>query len=547
MSNRHPSTPPPLEHETANPFFTTPQIIKSSSKNFNNIFQHQRKNSNSSTGKGRSLSNNNSYNHSHSHSLNNNNKGNNMLFTPQTPCLNNNYDDNDNEDEEFPTNLLPMSPQTTIKKNNVIIDIFNKQQQQQQRRHMNDPLRTPETTPRHLNNNSNNNSINNNKRKDILLCDEGNSKLGHILFNTNNQSIIGSGRRGNKKSNLLEFKSSIKINFDNNNNNNKIESNDKDIEMKDNLNESTSSSFKNEFLNCDYEDDKEKLLMNYNSSEYDSDEENQQILNSKSNSLRRKLKEEEEEEEEEENILKSPMTPPMQIMNDDYIMKKFNIEKNKFKLNKFEDERLELEEVRNDLKNIKKFPNPFFSYNEKDNFNKRTDKNSFNKRFLNEIEMVYHATGEKFYVELSEEGKKIQPKRLNFEEFKNLDANYSSSGNNNNNNNNNNSKINLLQTPPMSSNHKMSIKGLLNYESEDKYEDEYEGIKHEKIKNPFKGKFDKKNIEDNNNNNNHMKMNLIDDNGKMEFLNQTTGKHIVEEMDEDQLRIKPKKLDFSGC
>lgn len=487
MSTRHPSTPPPLENESSNPFFTTPQI-KSNSKNILNIdsnhyYYHQRKNSSSS-------------NKSRNHNNTNNKNNNTILFTPQTPYLNN--------DDEFSSNLLPLSPQTTTKKNNSMIDIFNKQRILDI-----DPLRTPETTPRHFK-----------RSKELLLSsssssiiNDDDSKLGHPLFQIT-PSTVGSGRKNRKSNssivsnrknsdfkNLLDFRSSIKIQLE--------QDDDGDIKMNN-------------------DNEKERELMNYSSSECDSDD------NSKQNTdlLRKKLN---IYDEFNNNKFNEPKTPPMQIMNDEFIIKKFGVEKLKFQQNKSLEQ--ELDEVREDLRNCKKFPNPFLI--DDNNYNESKEKINFNPRYENEIEMIYHGTGEKFFVKLSEEGKKIKPKKLNFDEFRSTNI----------------KNHELLQTPPLSSNRKMSIRGLLNYDNnneyygdnDDDYDDKYdvksiekEGVRHEKIKNPFVGKFPIKNVNNKSNKN-------IDEIQKIEFLNQTTGKHIVEDMDEDQVRIKPKKLDFSGC
>lgn len=529
MSNRQPSTPPPMENEQANPFFTTPQV-KAHSKTPSNIdtitSQHNYHHRKNSTGSTTSSSN--------AKTSNIKNKPNSLLFTPQTPYVNNNNDGY--------SHLLPLSPQTSTKKNQPI-EIFNRQreqyhQQQQQLQqqtpsnisHIN-PLRTPETTPRHVT-----------RKRDVndlsFIQNTGTGdhvKLGHPIFQTT-PSTVGSGRNSNfkkttyplpnnsankDKTNLLEFRSAIKIQVEQDEN----ENSDLDVEMKD----STLSSIKKRFdvLNSDYENEKERMLMNYTSSECDSDEDAKQPTES----LRRRLNITSEfiSNEKKLNIVKTPVTPPRQIMNDSFIFEKFGIEKCKYTDISSDD----LEEIERDLKNRKNFSNPF----QLSEIPSKV-KTNFSPRYENEIEMVYHATGEKFFVPLSEDGKRIKPKKLNFDAFKRS---------------NEISHDDLLQTPPRSSNNnKMSIKGLLNdenerfFEDEDDYDDNEDvvnGVKRKRIVNPFKGtsqiqkgKLGKcENVTGNEN------MQQI------EYLNQTTGKHLIEEMDEDQLRIKPKKLDFSEC
>lgn len=512
-----------MESES-NPFFTTPQV-KSTSKNTSTFeptpkSSHTRKNS---------LTNYGSY-------KNKSKSSNPILFTPQTPYLNNN-------DDDYPSSLLPLSPQTTTKKNHPVVDIFSKQHHQSnflnnQRNLTINPLRTPEATPRHLSR----------KRDVTAFMDKDTSKLGHPLFQTA-PLTLGSGRRlsesmrrndraaiepeqvqSNKKG-LLEFGSSIKVQIEQD----EEEEDDEKVreeEMEDDLQEKRSVQIRDKLLNTEYEDDREKMLMNYTSSESESDEDNKE----KTDLLRRRLNIAGAGMSEESlSNAKGPITPPMQIMDESFILEKFGNEKCKFE--DIEDP----EDVQKDLKNRVKYSSPFLvSAGKIEKAQKK--KSIFNPRFENEIEMVYHATGEKFYVGLSEEGKKIKPKKLNFEEFRRLGIG---------------SSEDLLRTPPMSSSHKMSIKGLLNHdedesipsEDEDNRAAEEEGVRHEKIENPFRTKFATEK-------DNHRTRYTVDQRSdgtgnkemhNIEYVNQTTGRHIVEEMDDEQLRIKPKRLDFSGC
>ena len=525
MSNRHPSTPPPMESE-ANPFFTTPQI-KSNSKSASTFeptpkSSHARKNSPTSNGNYKNKS----------------KSSNPILFTPQTPYLNNN-------DDEYPSNLLPLSPQTTTKKNHPVIDIFSKQHHQSnalnnQRNLTINPLRTPETTPRHFS-----------RKRDItdFMGKEETTKLGHPLFQTA-QLTVGSGRRlsdnmrrnhhaatqseqsESSKRGLLEFRSSVKLLVE------KDEDGDDNEEIKEEemgdfeLQERRSVHNRNNLLNPEYEDDREKMLMNYTSSECESDGDNKE----QTDLLRRRLNIAGAGMSDEDlTNIKVPITPPMQIMDESFVLEKFGNERCKFA--ELEDP----EDIQKDLKNRVRYSSPFLvSTGKVEKAQKK--KSTSNPRFENEIEMVYHATGEKFYVGLSDEGKKIKPKKLNFEEFKGLGIGNSEE---------------LLRTPPMSSSHKMSIKGLLNHD-EDKYSSsddeerqvvEEEGVRHEKIANPFRGNFAS------GKDNHRRRYSVAEQSGvavnkemhNIEYVNQTTGRHVVEEMDDEQLRIKPKRLDFSGC
>jgi hypothetical protein len=508
MSNRQPSTPPPLADESSNPFFTTPQF-RSNSRNgelSSNNCNHKR---------GNSFNN----NHINSHTLKHHKKfeksTSNVLFTPQTPCINNN-------DDELPSNLLPLSPQTTTKKNNAIIDVFGKQNQPTK---IFNPLRTPETTPRHFYR----------KRDTIELINlEGSStamfsKINQPLFPTA-QSNIGSGRTlpqlnrkdsSNSQSSrkgLLEFRSSIKINVEEEEEDN--EKNEEDINK-----EKKDSTDVNKVRNSPYFTAKEKELMNYSSSEYDSDEEK----NKATNLLQSKI-----------NISgsftksNSPSTPPNQIITDELIMEKFGIEKCQFDF--LED----LNETKLDLQNkyqTNKINNPFIKRSDSFKISKiQKKKATFNPRFENEIEMVYHATGEKFFVQLSDEAKKVKPKKLNFDEFKDLDLDSDIDIESND----------LLKTPTLNEHNKMSIRGLLNYDGHNRESNEKigtilaEGIRKEKIHNPFKTQ---NNLLDPN-----LKKGILkQDIHEIEFINQTTGEKIIEKMDDEQLRIRPRKLNFDDC
>lgn len=535
MSNRHPSTPPPIESESTI-FFTTPSV-RAGSKN--GLASEPTPQSNSA--RRNSLTSSANYKNKSKNSSS-------ILFTPQTPYVNNN-------DDEIPSHLLPLSPQTTTKKSHPVVDIFGKQNQHQQHHHQThqhhansfshqrnfgiNPLRTPETTPRHVG-----------RRKDLgdIIDNEETSKLGHPIFQSA-PSTVGIGRRlsdnmrktfrlqpelqqdGSDRKGLLEFKSSMRI---------QVEQDEDDAEEDENEEMGYAdiqgrSSIRNQIrtLNSTYEDDREKMLMNYTSSECDSDEENRE----QTRMLRRRLNIAEAGMSDEDlTTVKGPVTPPMQIMNEKYVLEKFGTERCKFS------DSDDLEDIQKDLKNRMKYASPFLvSEGKIEKTQSQKKKSVFNPRLENEIEMVYHATGEKFYVGLSEEGKQIKPKRLNFDEFKGLDIMAGEE---------------LLQTPPMSSSHKMSIRGLLNYEDEPVRSDEEggsveeeEGIRHEKIENPFLRKFSAgqesrpRDVGAKPHGDTGSKGELH----QIEYVNHTTGRHIIEDMDEEQFRIKPKRLDFSGC
>lgn len=480
--SRTPSTPPPLEREDSSQdaFFTTPSI--------NRTFVKSTPNKGSSTGHSNSNKfqnfNNNNNNHvgttinsSISNNINilsipNRSNTDNVFFTPETPCLG-------NGNEEY---NLPMSPQTTSKKNtHGMIDIFNNNKKPVNH------LRTPETTPRHFN-----------RKRDLIEYEteyhRGINKVANSTIGVGRsprKNRINSSNLLNNKMNLLDFQSYIKID---------MEIDEEDEEEEDEKEEEELA--------------RENRLMNYNSSD---DEDNSM------NTLKRKL------------IIEEPFTtPPLQIMDDKRIIEQLGNEQ----LNYEDDEGIE--EIRKDLRDVYKNKNRFLAINPFLNQDRKSEKiieenkSKFKEsRFENEIEMVYHATGEKFFVEMDKESKMIKPKKLSFEE----ETIGEFSGD----------KEIGLKTPTNNNRHyKMSINGLLNaYEGsydgigesdQEEYEDDRSLIKHEKIDNPF--------IVNRGSNKDQVHMKGMKE---IEYINQSSGKRVVEKMDEEQVRIQPRKLDFSGC
>lgn len=517
MSSRVPSTPPPMEESSStNPFFTTPQVRTDTTEQSDLDINFQ-----SSHHRGHSFNN---------HKNRKNDKSSIMLFTPQTPQITRN-------DDEYSSNLLPLSPQTSTKKSHGIIDVFTRQNNinQQQMLGINH-LRTPERTPRHFGRKPN--SLDS-------VYPEDSKKLQHPLFQTA-PSTIGSGRSprthfrtsstesDHQRKNILQFRSSIKI---------QIEEEEEEEEDDDMMDYEAKKEIirkkegnmirKVNFMDLNgYSEDKEKELMNYTSSECESDEENTKKLNL----LKRKLSIQYSNfSGDESGNMIEPTTPPRQIMDDEFIYEKLGVERPKF--GDFEDIEGVQKDLQNSIKN-KRQSNPFLE-NDSPAAENVKRKKLFDPRFENEIEMIYHVTGEKFFVPLSEEGKKFKPKKLIFDEFKNSE--------------NEVTNIDLLQTPPMSRHHKMSIRGLLNESRESGEEREYadsmhidEGVRYEKIKNPFRGNFARVTSE----RSSSSSSSSYKDKGslkKIEYINQTTGERIVEDMDEEQIQIKPRKLNFSGC
>lgn len=510
---RQPSTPPPLEDEPSNPFFATPQVNTTSKS----LQSSDSCTTNQCIGEGGS-------NNATSLGVKSRKKEkhNAVLFTPQTPYLPNN--------DEYPTNLLPMSPQTTTKKSYQFTDIISRQQQH---KHF-DPLRTPETTPRHFH-----------RKRDISdsICLEGHSRLNYPLF-PSTQPTVGTGRRVKEhlrtpsnnsdyaRDGVLEFGSAFKISVEE-----EEEDEDNEEQKREAIspNEHVSAKYnklvrKVDFSGseCNYED-KERALMNYTSSECDSDEESTRTI--KMNILKRKLAIPSEDTYENKTLGNLPVTPPNQLIDDNYI-DNIGIEKNRF----FQSNDL-AETVRDLNKRFKidRSSNPFIQG--KDEFQTVTHDKGFrpNPRYENEIEMVYHATGEKFFVPLSEEGKKFKPKRLNFGEFQGLGMLGTGSKD----------TADDLPATPVQRN-KMSIERLLNREARDADASSWDdsiahGVRHEKISNPFVGDFPTRKQESKHGSG------VGKEGVKIDYINQSTGQHIVENMDEEQLMIKPRKLNFDGC
>ena len=505
MSYRQPSTPPPSKDESINPFFTTPQL-----KN------HEKTSTNEYNNNGRRISSNefnkNNFNNFNQNKLSidyKNYQNNSVLFTPTTPYVNNNGN-NDNED------LLPLSPQTNTKKgNHHMIDNINKNKQKV---HL---LRTPEATPRH-----------HHRKRDTIesIYFDSNTHNGNYnkLFGVNNVNNVGTGRNfgscinehenehhnnENRKMGILEFRNSIKI---------QVEEDEEDEEEEEEEEE-------------DEEQIKEQRLMNYASSECDSDEE---LRERQSLELQSKM-----------NIVNNnksicPSTPPRQIINDEYIRHQHGVERCEFP------ELLDFNDTNKDLNLLKrkKFDNPFIGSRKRSN--KGLIEEEYSK-FEKGIELVYHPTGEKFFIESNFNGEDLmKPKKLEFEEI---------------------GKEDLLHTPTMTNRHKMSIRGLLNNERDNEEEEDVElkglglkgssgssgsgdsdnrkgsiiiseGVKYEKVKNPFQLGIEERNKRSEDETRKEVKE--IKDIKEIEYVNHRTGEHFKESMDEEQLRIKPKKLRF---
>lgn len=288
-------------------------------------------------------------------------------------------------------------------------------------------------------------------------------------------------------------------------------------------------------------------LLSASSSE-ETDEESKMKINDLSNQIAKSIP-----------SLQSPRTPPNQIMDDAYLEQKFGIEKCEFT------ELENLKETFDDLnRNRRTTQNPFASGYRIDKNKKKPDYS----RLESEIELVYHATGQKFYVKMPESSQKIKPKKLNFDD---IETDMYSPEN--------------LKTPGPSQSRQnvMSIKGLLNddnelkrmaYLEEDKEDIKY-GVKREPVRNPFITKrvvspppfstfHDKgENVNSISKNNNLSRVEGVrrrclnssfqsrSDQGdnasvmnSIEYINMTTGERVVKNMDEDQREIKPKKLTF---
>lgn len=396
-----------------------------------------------------------------------------MLFTPQTPCV-------QGSEEDFPCSLLPMSPQTTTHKSHATLDVFNTKKNSM------NPLRTPETTPRY--------------RKwevsDSAL--EGSSLLPFTPGPRKREGLLECRARYNE-----EHK----------------------IEPKKLLDFGKSSLMK-----CEDYSNKEDELMNYNSSEYESEEDSQTKL------LQEKLK---IQLDCNEDPTKDPQTPRHQIGSDD-IIRRLGEEKLKFpELNKVDD-----------IVVHKSIKNPFIVDKVGKKTTNRKIRTDHNSRFDKELELVYHSTGEKFYVQLSEEAQRIKPKKLSFSEFKRVsdkfDPTVVSTPV---------EEIDFLQTPQRGN--KMSIKGLLNYDGStdadtEESEDEVpKGVNHEKIANPFRGEFsschefpiekfsDYLHVQRHEGRDKYIA-------GEIEYVNHHTGEHKVEKLSRDVSPIRPRKLNFDN-
>lgn len=541
MSNRQPSTPPPLKDESANPFFTTPQISKTvpslQVEKHNtptiNECQHKRV---SSTGSTRSSRGAKMLHPPHPHMMGSSNsshhQNSSVLFTPQTPYLN-------NDNDEYPATLLPMSPQTTTKKPYQ----FQFQTQGQNSNHHSmqgsmggsitrgyNPLRTPEATPKTLGRKRNGSDVLYNNAK----------QYGNDLCSRTNSVDSNTERRGM----LLEFRRSVKIQVS------PEKKGIEEVELSDNdvLNRGQQSylpsvvgksclvgKFKHaedeDFeMADDFDDAREKALMNYTSS--DNEESDEDVVKRRMSMLRSKINNTIELENSKQELI-APSTPPMQIMDDEYIKTKFGIEKCAFP------DLLDLDDSKEKLSEARTLKNPFVisRSSSPERISKPVHKSKASSaRFENEMELVYHATGDKFFVRLSEDSRRIKPKKLDFssvleEERREQEL--------------------LLKTPQ--NNNRMSIKGLLNsYDAEENMDAGADadiediggindpGVSYEKIHNPFKGKIQEsiRNVPE---------FKGMEELKEIEYINQTTGDRVRERMDEDQLRVKPKKLNFDGC
>lgn len=488
MNNRHPSTPPPTGHESIDPFFTTP--MKGSMQSTSKVSTHSRgksfNNSDNNTSRHTTTANTSTINNNVDNTVTKKDiKANHssVLFTPQTPCVSSSYDD-----EYYNSKLLPLSPQTS-KKNNPTIDVFNRHSENAV-----NPLRTPETTPRHFH-----------RKRDTNESLNLDSLTNKTLFT--NSRRTGSTYLESTKRGLLEFRSSIKINIE--------KGKEVYAEEDDGEDEEEVKTEEDKIR-----DDREEVLMNYSSSEYDSDEEKNRRLNI----LKRKINFVAEYKEDKT----FPVTPPNQIMTEELILKKYGVEKCKFaELGE------DLKEVNNDLNHNKfegrKILNPFIKQKKGGDGNNGNvgKKVKFNPRFENEIEMVYNPTGEKFFVKLSETGQKIRPKRLNFDEFNYLEED---------------NEKELLKTPEFQSENKMSIRGLLNHEDCDDGVILEEGVRFEKIHNPFRG--NNSNTTSNSNNGGKAGTKGMKGLQELEMINHTTGQRRTEQVEEEDMVLQPRKLTF---
>lgn len=271
------------------------------------------------------------------------------------------------------------------------------------------------------------------------------------------------------------------------------------------------------------------------SSSEETDEESKMKINDLSNQISKSMPN-----------LEIPSTPPNQIMDETYLEEKFGIERCEFT------ELENLKETFEDLnRNKRVIHNPFVSGYKINKDKKKPDYT----RLENEIELVYHATGQKFFVKMPEDSKKIKPRRLNFDDTE-MDM-YSPQN---------------LKTPGPSSSRKniMSIQGLLNDDNEltrlanleDDRKDIKYGVKREHVPNPFitkngSGRFFENerafsSKEKNKGGVRRKSSNSFQEKGginetamkSMEFINMTTGDRRVENMDEEQQGIKPRRLRF---
>lgn len=329
-------------------------------------------------------------------------------------------------------------------------------------------LGTPETTPR--------------KRQ----IDSG-KNAHHILFPIS-QSTVGTGRRysnnaaantnhfiSNRTTGLLDLKSTIKI-----------EIGEEEEEEEE-------------------EDDDDEELMNYSSS----DEQSNAL------EIKRKLN----LNSQVPATITEPCTPPSQIIDDEFIMN-MNIETCH--------DSDELEDVANDInKSTPNLINPFSS----DHSSRLRKQQPNDPRFTNEIEMIYHSTGEHFWVPQDNLGLNIKPTNLLSKLTNVIDSPLKSRDFD---------MSNLLRTPKLQQD-KSLIDDLNSTDEDEKdliqqeVESTPSAIKSENnIPNPF---------------NSHApqpprtprKLGVL---RRVEYINQSSGDKREIDLNEDEM-IKPKRLNFS--
>lgn len=336
-------------------------------------------------------------------------------------------------------------------------------------------LGTPETTPR--------------KRQN----DSAAKSLNHVLFPISH-STVGTGRRyssnanqayPNRTTGLLDLKSSIKVEID--------EEEEEEEEE---------------------EGENEEELMNYSSSDEHSNIE-----------IKRKLNLNSEKQQLQQQQQQQPCTPPNQIIDDKFIMN-MNIET----CHDSDD----LEDVKNDInKSTPNLINPFLNDHHSKAINEESD---LNPRFSNEIEMIYHSTGDHFWIPQDNLGLNIKPTNLINKLTNVIESPLNSKGFD---------MSNLLRTPKLQQD--KSLMDDLNSTDEDEKDlipqvieqEEFEtetinNLKSE-IPNPFNSNTTKPPRTP-------RKLGVL---RRVEYINQSSGDKREIDLNEDEM-IKPKRLNFSG-